>query len=107
MRGVIEELRASDFQAGCPISTVALESSGTTNPLQAACSSAFHSIQAVIAEGFKKDARSPEEAQALANLILCAFEGALLLSRTHHDTRPLEDMAKTLGALLSRRKTTP
>jgi TetR/AcrR family transcriptional repressor of lmrAB and yxaGH operons len=99
VRGIIEDLRASNFEAGCPISTVALETAATSGPIRSACSEAFRSIQSTIEEALRSEGRSEAEAHALANLIICAYEGALLLSRTHHDTAPLEEMARTLRRL--------
>lgn len=99
---VIQHLEDSDYHWGCPISTVALETVGTPGPLQDTCSAAFRSIEKVIADAFEREGRTPDEAASMANLVLCAFEGGLLLSRTHHCTRPLLDMVRTMSALSTR-----
>lgn len=97
--GIIEQLRTTNFEGGCPISTVALETASTDGRVRSACSEAFDNIQTVIENALRDEGRKPAEARSMANLIMCAYEGALLLSRTHHDTRPLEDMVRTLGKM--------
>jgi len=97
---VIEDLKASGFQDGCPLSMVALETSALSSKLQQICSAAFASLHDVIARSLEKEGRSTEESRALANLILCAYEGALLLTRTHQDPWPLELTVATLRQLI-------
>lgn len=97
---VISDLKATNFEQGSPISAVALETAFTEGRIQKACSDAFTACQNVIERALRDEGRGPAEARALANLIACAYEGALLLSRTHHDTRPLEEMVETVRRLL-------
>ncbi|MCA9795844.1 MAG: TetR/AcrR family transcriptional regulator [Candidatus Eremiobacteraeota bacterium] len=95
-----QELDASDFQCGCPVATVALEVAATSEPVQAACSRAFEGAQQLLAGNLVKAGYSAEEAGNLANLMFTAFEGAMMLSRAHRNTQPLQRLRLTLPMLL-------
>lgn len=96
----VEALERSGFADGCPIATVALEVAGTSEPLRHACAEVFASWETAIARriaaGGVPDARAAE----LATYVLAAFEGAIILSRTAHDTRPLRTTADIVRTTL-------
>ncbi|TDD91383.1 TetR/AcrR family transcriptional regulator [Actinomadura darangshiensis] len=100
----VEALRKSDWGDGCPIATVALEVAGTSEPLRHACAEVFASWEAAIARRLTAAGIAAEQAGDLATYVLSAFEGALVLSRTAHDVRPLnvtaDIVAETLRARL-------
>lgn len=95
-----DELRASNFSKGCPVSTVALEATHATPLLQAACAEAYEAWLALITGTFERLGLSPERAPRLARLTLSAIEGALLLAKATRDITPLEDVATDLTPLL-------
>lgn len=99
-QAITQRLKESNFQEACPISTVALETAATCSGLQQACSSAYHSMARLITQGLTDEGYSGEEAAELANLMLCVYLGGLLLSRTHLDTRPVEQAVGSLLKLL-------
>jgi AcrR family transcriptional regulator len=81
----IRELEISDFARGCPLATVALETSATDNPVQQQTATAFDNIVAVVAdqmsiEGFDK----PHD---LAVVIVATIEGALVLAKATRNTK--------------------
>lgn len=82
-----EALEKSNWGDGCPIATVALEAATTSEPLRHACAEVFAGWRAATARRFAADGIEP--ADDLAIYVLSAFEGALILSRTAHDTTPL------------------
>ena len=94
----VKELVASDFECGCPIATVALE----TKPglVQEACQSAFGAAQALIESRLLMEGFEPERAQVLATFVFGAYEGALVLSRTQRNVAPLEGLKKVLPSVL-------
>lgn len=99
-RALADALEASRFQDGCPVATVALEAAAQVPVLQAACSAAYGRWQALI-EGYLARAGVPaERARPLANLVLTAIEGALLLSRAHADAQPLRSVGDELARML-------
>ncbi|MFD0901219.1 TetR/AcrR family transcriptional regulator [Actinomadura sediminis] len=93
-----EALEKSNWGDGCPIATVALEAATTSEPLRHACADVFAGWRAATARRFAAEGIEP--ADDLAIYVLSAFEGALILSRTAHDTTPLrvtsEIVARTI-----------
>lgn len=100
---VLNTLKTSGFQDGCPVSTVALETAAQSPRLQQVCSEMFARMQRVIAESLQKDGYPADEALDLANIVLCTYEGGLLLARTHQNTWPLEHALDSLAHLLEAR----
>jgi TetR/AcrR family transcriptional regulator, lmrAB and yxaGH operons repressor len=96
-----DELEASRFQDGCPMATVTLEAAAQVPALQAVCSASYARWQALIGAYLASAGMPAERARSLANLVLSAVEGALLLSRAHADTAPLHAAGKELERLLA------
>lgn len=92
-----DQLVASDFTRGCPISTVALDASTGSEAIRAACVDAYDSWQQVIADHLDRAGGAEVAVVALA-----AIEGAVLLARTRRDLSPLHAVGARLGALLGR-----
>lgn len=95
-----QQLEQSGFVEGCPIATVALETSATSAKLAAACKAAFDSWRTVIAEqlvhaGFKR-----KRAVELASLTIVTFEGALLIARVSRSQAPLLVAGDQLASLV-------
>lgn len=95
-----ERLEASDFVEGCPIATVALESAGS-EALVDACAESFRTWQALIRERLLRDGIAEAAVDPMASFVLSTIEGALLLSRTYRDTRPLRDVGLVLSGLMA------
>jgi TetR/AcrR family transcriptional regulator, lmrAB and yxaGH operons repressor len=102
-----DELSASDFLDGCPVATVALEAAAQSEALQRVCSESYARWQRLIEQTLEASGVPANEASATASLVLCAIEGALLLSRAHRDTRPLRTVGQQLAALVGQASTTP
>jgi AcrR family transcriptional regulator len=85
----VEALETSDFADGCPIATVALEVASTNEALRHSCAMVFDSWQQATSDFLTRSGATPDRAAELATYILAAFEGAIVLSRTARDTRPL------------------
>ncbi len=93
-------LEATQFQKGCPIATVALETTAQTEPLAAATAEGFARWEASIARAIGGD---PERAAADATFVLSGLEGALILARAKRDTAPLHAVAERLATQLEHR----
>ena len=63
---------------------------------------AFAAWVAVIARALVRDGFAKAEARRLSTLTVSAIEGALILSRVETSAAPIEDVAKSLGAILKR-----
>ena len=90
----------SEFRAGGPITTVALESATTSERINAACQEVYGSWRAAFADKLLLSQFAPERARRLAALIIAALEGAIVLSRTAHSIKPLHDVAEELALLI-------
>lgn len=95
-----EALETSGWADGCPIATVALEAATTSEPLRHACADVFAGWRAATARRFASEGIEP--ADDLATYVFAAFEGALILSRTGHDTAPLRVTAGIVAETIRR-----
>jgi AcrR family transcriptional regulator len=93
----VDALERSEWADGCPIATVALEASGTSEPLRHACAEVFASWREAVARRLASAGIAPERAADLATYVLAAFEGAIVLSRTARDTGPLTVTARVVA----------
>jgi TetR/AcrR family transcriptional repressor of lmrAB and yxaGH operons len=98
-----QQLAESGWVDGCPIATVALEESATSDQLARACHAALQSWVGVLAEAITGHGVEDDEAQALATLVVAGIEGALLLARAGRDTEPLRLVGHQLGTVLRAR----
>jgi AcrR family transcriptional regulator len=88
--GAAEHLRETDYADACPIATVALEVSSSSETMRAACAEVFESWIAAGSERFEAAGATPEQAHELTIAMLCALEGAFVLARALRSTEPLE-----------------
>jgi AcrR family transcriptional regulator len=87
--GAGEHLVQTDYADACPIATVALETSSTSEVLRTACADVFeHWIVAGVTL-FAEAGLPDETARELTVAMLCALEGAFVLARAMRTTTPL------------------
>jgi AcrR family transcriptional regulator len=91
-------LLASDFRAGCPVVAVAIESPREGPDLRDCAHDAFARWRQAITHRLAGRGVDPQRARELATLIIAAFEGALILSRTSRDLEPLAAVHRELRA---------
>ena len=96
LRQLGDRLEGSGWHKGCPVATVALETAAINDPLQEACSEVYASWEAAL----RAQLADRQVADDLAVTILALIEGALLLARAHRSRRPLDSVARQIGALL-------
>jgi TetR/AcrR family transcriptional repressor of lmrAB and yxaGH operons len=94
------ELEESDFSAGCPIATVALEAAATSDRIHEVVKEAYESWEAIIEGRMIAAGAPPKLARDTAIGVLAAIEGGLLLSRAHRDTAPLRAVQRMLSRML-------
>jgi TetR/AcrR family transcriptional repressor of lmrAB and yxaGH operons len=90
----------SGFRDGCPIATTLLESAPQSADMATAGREAFACWCAVIARALIRDGFGKTDARRLSTLAVSSIEGALILARVEGSARPIEDVAKSLGAAL-------
>lgn len=84
-------LQQSDFQKGCPITTINLEMAGESEPIRLACANAFEFWIDISAEAMDRP-----DARSIAQTLFLAIEGALILARAQRSTAPLLALAPHL-----------
>jgi len=87
--GAAEHLRETDFADACPIATVALEVSSTSETMRTACAEVFEGWIAAGVERFVRAGLSRSQARVLIIAMLAALEGAFVLARALRTTEPL------------------
>jgi AcrR family transcriptional regulator len=88
--GAAETLRETDYADACPIATVALEVSSTSEPMRKACAEVFDSWIDAAAQRLAGCGIEAERARELALQMLSSLEGAFVLARAMRSTEPLE-----------------
>ncbi|MBA2505452.1 MAG: TetR/AcrR family transcriptional regulator [Thermoleophilaceae bacterium] len=92
-------LVATDYAAGCPVGAVAQE--GWREPeLREAASEVFDEWRRILRGLMRERGWSEERAEDMADLAVCAFEGALLMCRIDRSTAPLDHVEHLLGPML-------
>lgn len=99
IKRIANSVEASNFQAGGPLTTVAMETATTSDRLNLACRAAYNQIQTAFYQKLIPE-YEPERAEELATFITAAVEGAIILSRTNHSGDPLRLISKEIGFLL-------
>ncbi|MFP8835944.1 TetR/AcrR family transcriptional regulator [Hydrogenophaga sp. XSHU_21] len=100
IRGATERLRDTGFEAGCPLASVALESTPDDKALREALARAFARMRDRIAQGLLAAGMPPAQAAGVAALLVAAYEGGLLQARVAHSIEPIQSVTDTLLALL-------
>src|SRR6202050_5397962 len=85
--GAAQHLVETDYADACPIATVALEVSSSSEVMREACAEVFESWIAAGAERYPE--LDPEKARELTIGMLAALEGAFVLARAMRTTEPL------------------
>jgi TetR/AcrR family transcriptional regulator, lmrAB and yxaGH operons repressor len=100
LRALAQHVQASGFQAGGPITAVALEAASTNERLNTACRDAYRTWQAVIEQKLLDSGYEPVRARRLAVVTIGLIEGAIILSRSERNVGPLLDVAVEVERLL-------
>jgi AcrR family transcriptional regulator len=98
--GAAQTLRETDYADACPIATIALEVSSTSEPMREACAEVFESWVNAAAERFREAGMPAERARDTATALLCSLEGAFVLARAHRETEPVEVAGRCAAALV-------
>src|SRR4051812_12351424 len=87
--GAAQTLVETDYADACPIATVALEVSSTSEPMREACAQVFEGWLKGATARFAEEGIAPDRARELAILFTSALEGAFILCRALRSTEPL------------------
>jgi TetR/AcrR family transcriptional regulator, lmrAB and yxaGH operons repressor len=101
---VAADLRDSRWERGCPVGTVAMDATLTSEPIRAVCSEIFSEWVGFVERRLVATGWNATEAREQALLAVSAIEGALMLAKAQRDTEPLDAVARQLRASLSTSK---
>ena len=95
--GMVQRLEASDYKHGCSIATMVLELAPYDQELTVEFDNVFARWRAALVGCFEAWGILPDNGVVLADLVMSAFEGALVLSRA---ARSPEPFWRTVDALI-------
>ncbi|MEJ7715636.1 MAG: TetR/AcrR family transcriptional regulator [Thermoleophilaceae bacterium] len=95
-------LEETAWTDACPIATVALEVSSTSEPMREACAEVFEGwLQAAIPR-FVDHGIAPGRARELAVALVCQLEGAFVLARAMRTTELLDVAGELMAGVVER-----
>ena len=106
VRGFLEHIahfmETSDYSAGGPISTSALEAATTSERVRTACAESYDSWITEFTRGLEAAGIAPDRAERLATLIVSTIEGAVILGRARRSAEPVRQAARELESHIRR-----
>ena len=93
-------LASSGFASGCPLATIALESTPDDEAIRAALAGGFSAIRTRLADALAGAGITHEQARGAAALIVSAYEGALVQARVAGNVQAMRDTSEALVGLL-------
>ncbi|TQM62417.1 TetR/AcrR family transcriptional regulator [Humibacillus xanthopallidus] len=94
------DLEAREFARGCPVAAAVVDCADTNETVRHAAETALETWRRPITDALVAMGRPRRRAESLSTLMLCALEGAILLSRAGRDTAPLRLVARELAPVL-------
>jgi TetR/AcrR family transcriptional repressor of lmrAB and yxaGH operons len=102
VNALAQSLLGSDFQRGCPLATVALDTASKSELIRRSCADGYDSWHEVLAEYLVTQGLSSEKAADLAMVVLASIEGGVLLAKTKKDIAPLRTIAGHLRTTIEK-----
>lgn len=93
-------LVGSGFAQGCPLASIALESTPDDAAIRAALADGFSSIRAHLAGALQNAGIAPARSANLAALMVSAYEGALLQARVAGQVQAMQNTTEALVDLI-------
>ena len=93
-------LAGSGYSSGCPLATIALESTPDDDAIRAALAEGFAAIRMRLVDALVGAGMAQPQARGAAALIVSAYEGALLQARVAGSVQAMRDTAEALVGLL-------
>lgn len=101
VNGAQQRLENSGYEKGCPLATIALETTQADVEIRAALGKGFAAIRTRIAGALARAGYEARSAESLAALMVAAYEGGLLQARAAGTPEPMNLVGEALLSLLS------
>ena len=95
-----KHIEETGFRAGGPITIVASESATTSERINLACQEVYTALHEAFSAKLRSKGIEAERAASLAWTINSTIEGAVILSRTFHNVKPLLVASQQLTTLI-------
>jgi TetR/AcrR family transcriptional repressor of lmrAB and yxaGH operons len=95
------QLQRSGYQSGCPLATVALETTPADTTLREALARGFAMLRSRLAALLVQAGVADARAAGLAALVVAAYEGGLMQARVAGDAQSLRSTTETLLAIVA------
>ncbi|GGY83065.1 TetR/AcrR family transcriptional regulator [Streptomyces omiyaensis] len=99
-RRLAEELGASGWTDGCPVTAAALETLGTDSQIQRACAAALRGWEELVADKLLRGGLSARDAREVAVTVMAALEGAEVTAQVSRSAEPLHATGRQLARLV-------
>ncbi|WP_405119896.1 TetR/AcrR family transcriptional regulator [Pseudomonas leptonychotis] len=96
LQGALQQLESSQFERGCPLATIALESGPEDLEIRAALQRSFTAVRQALSVQLRAYDYPNEQADNLAALFVALYEGGLLQARVAGSSEPLKRAATAL-----------
>ena len=98
---IAADLRRSNWERGCPVATVALDTASSSEPIRLACRTIFDDWVGTVAHRLRTAGWDAASAAEDALVVASAIEGALILARARRDSAPLDAVAHHIRTTLT------
>jgi AcrR family transcriptional regulator len=95
-----QHLRESDYADACPIATLALEVSSSSEPMREACAEVFDEWISAGTARLVSEGIAQQTAHELVSSMLCLLEGAFIFARAMRSPEPIETAGRAAVALV-------
>lgn len=96
----IDQLQRTDFKNGCPIVAVAIENDDRLVDAEVVVQATFSSWRTTYAGLLRRSGVPAKRSKSLANIVVAALEGAIVLARADQDAAPLRAVRAELTELI-------
>jgi glyoxylase-like metal-dependent hydrolase (beta-lactamase superfamily II)/AcrR family transcriptional regulator len=94
-------LDGSGFRSGCPVATVALEAAPGSETIRSSCDAVYGLWTEGLSRALRRWGVPEEDAFPLAELVISAIQGGILLAKVRRDTAVLHSIARQLTCHVS------
>ncbi|WP_031226159.1 MULTISPECIES: TetR/AcrR family transcriptional regulator [Alcanivorax] len=97
-----EEVVRSEFRAGCPVLSVAVEEPAGEDEMAAllVANAVFNDWMHLMAAALREEGVSKPQAEQIATLVVASVEGTIALCRAQRSVKPLDQVSRQLEMLI-------